>query len=72
MHQPAFDDLMVASLDHATWFHRDFRADEWLLYSTNSPSASGARGMNIGHFFRADGTLVATTAQEGLMRQVTR
>jgi len=67
MHVPNFDNIMAAGLDHSVWFHREFRADEWLLYSTSSPSASGARGFNIGHFFRADGTLVASAAQEGLM-----
>jgi len=70
MHQPHFEDLMVASLDHAIWFHREFRADEWLLYSTTTPSAAGARGFNMGHFFGSDGTLVASTTQEGLMRRL--
>ena len=70
MHVADFTTIMAASLDHAIWFHREFRADEWLLYSTGSPSASGARGFNIGHFFTEDGTLVASTAQEGLMRPV--
>ncbi len=60
--------LKVASLDHAAWFHRPFRADEWLLYDLWSPSASGARGLNFGHVYRQDGTLVASFAQEGLMR----
>jgi len=71
MHNPNFENIMAASLDHAIWFHREFRADEWLLYSTNSPSASGARGFNLGHFFTEDGTLVASAAQEGLMRYIT-
>ncbi len=70
MHAKDFEHIMAASLDHAIWFHRDFRADDWLLYSTNSPSASGARGFNIGHFFTADGTLVASAVQEGLMRDI--
>lgn len=70
MHAPSFEGIMAASLDHSTWFHREFRADEWLLYSTRSPSASGARGFNLGHFFKQDGTLVASTAQEGLIRQM--
>lgn len=69
-HTPNFDHIMAASLDHAIWFHREFRADEWLLYSTTSPSASGARGFNLGQFFTEDGTLVASTAQEGLMRDL--
>lgn len=68
VHEPGFENIMAASLDHAIWFHREFCADEWLLYSTTSPSASGARGFNLGHFFTADGELVASTAQEGLMR----
>ena len=68
MHAKDFEHIMAASLDHAIWFHREFRADEWLLYSTSSPSATGAKGFNIGHFFDADGTLVASAAQEGLMR----
>jgi acyl-CoA thioesterase II len=60
--------LMMASLDHALWFHRPFRADEWLLYSQDSPSMSGARGLNRGTIFTRDGRLVATVAQEGLIR----
>lgn len=60
--------FQVASLDHALWFHRDFRADEWLLYVTDSPSASGARGFNRGQIFTRDGKLVASVAQEGLIR----
>ena len=59
---------MMASLDHAMWFHRPFRADEWLLYHQTSPSAFGARGLALGHVFRADGTLVITVMQEGLLR----
>ncbi len=61
--------MQVASLDHAMWFHRPFRLDEWLLYVVDSPSASGARGLVRGQFFRRDGTLVASTVQEGLIRQ---
>jgi acyl-CoA thioesterase-2 len=61
-------DLQVASLDHALWFHRPFRADEWLLYAQDSPSASGGRGFNRGSLFTRDGTLVASVAQEGLVR----
>jgi acyl-CoA thioesterase-2 len=63
--------LMVASLDHAIWFHRPIRADQWLLYDQASPSASGARGLSTAHVFSQDGTLVATVAQEGLIRPVT-
>jgi acyl-CoA thioesterase-2 len=61
--------MQVASLDHAMWFHRPFRMDEWLLYSIDSPSASGARGLARGRFFTRDGVLVASTAQEGLIRR---
>ncbi len=70
MHAPGFDKIMAASLDHSIWFHREFRADEWLLYSMTSPSASGARGFNVGHFFTEDGVLVASATQEGLMRNL--
>ena len=60
--------LQAATLDHALWLHRPFRADEWLLYSTDAPSASGARGFTRGSIFTRDGRLVASTAQEGLLR----
>lgn len=60
--------IQMASLDHAMWFHRSFRADEWLLYVQDSPSASGARGFNRGLIYSRDGTLVASATQEGLMR----
>jgi acyl-CoA thioesterase II len=60
--------IQGASLDHAMWFHRPFRADEWLLFAKSSPSASGARGFVRGQFFNADGVLVATAAQECLIR----
>lgn len=60
--------LMMASLDHAVWFHRDFRADEWLLYVQDSPSAEGARTFCRGSIFSRDGVLVASVAQEGLIR----
>jgi acyl-CoA thioesterase II len=60
--------VMLASLDHALWFHRAFRMDEWLLYSMESPNASGARGYARGQFFTRDGQLVASTTQEGLVR----
>jgi acyl-CoA thioesterase-2 len=63
-----FANVQVASLDHAMWFHRPFRADEWLLYVQDSPSASGARGFNRGAIYTRDGTLVASVAQEGLIR----
>jgi acyl-CoA thioesterase-2 len=61
--------IMAASLDHALWFHRPFRADEWLLYAQDSPSLHGARGFARGLIFSADGTLVASVAQEGLLRE---
>ncbi|WP_346839977.1 acyl-CoA thioesterase II [Microbulbifer sp. SAOS-129_SWC] len=62
--------LMPASLDHAMWFHRDFRFDDWLLYVTDSPSASGARGFCRGQLYTRDGVLVASTTQEGLIRKI--
>jgi acyl-CoA thioesterase II len=61
--------LQVASLDHALWFHRDFRADDWLLYSQDSPAMSGARALTRGLFFAQSGELVASVAQEGLIRE---
>ncbi len=64
------DRLVVASIDHALWFHRPARADEWLLYAMESPSAQGARGLARGMIFDRAGALVASVAQEGLMRQV--
>lgn len=63
------NDLQLASLDHAMWFHRPFRADDWLLYSQDSPSAYGSRGFCRGSVFTRDGLLVASTTQEGLMRR---
>ena len=63
------DEIQMASLDHAMWFHRRFRADDWLLYVQDSPSASGARGFNRGLIYTRDGRLIASVAQEGLMRQ---
>jgi acyl-CoA thioesterase II len=62
--------LIMASIDHAMWFHRPLRVDEWLLYALDSPSASGARGFARASVFASDGRLVASTAQEGLVRQV--
>ncbi|WP_439378297.1 acyl-CoA thioesterase II [Amycolatopsis lexingtonensis] len=62
------DKVLGASLDHALWFHRPFRADEWFLYDSASPTASGARGLATGRFFAEDGTLIATVVQEGLLR----
>ncbi|HEY6423581.1 MAG TPA: acyl-CoA thioesterase II [Pseudonocardiaceae bacterium] len=60
--------LMAASLDHAMWFHRPFRADDWVLYDCTSPSASGGRGLATGEFFSRDGRLLATVVQEGVVR----
>ena len=57
-----------ASLDHAMWFHRPFRADRWLLYDQESPSASGARGLARGQVFTENGDLVVSVVQEGLIR----
>ncbi len=68
-HAASFVHLQMASIDHAMWFHRPFRVDEWLLYAVDSPSASGARGFARGSIFTRDGCLVASTAQEGLIRQ---
>jgi acyl-CoA thioesterase-2 len=64
----ALGEMTMASIDHALWFHRPFRADEWLLYDIDSPSASGARGFSRGSVYRRDGRLVASVAQEGLIR----
>ena len=62
------DNMQVASLDHAMWFHRPFVTDEWLLYVQDSPIATGARGFNRGLIYNQQGELVASTTQEGLMR----
>ncbi len=67
-HDLASTEMQMASLDHAMWFHRPFRADEWLLYTCFSPTASGSRGLATGTFTTQDGTLIATTVQEGLVR----
>jgi acyl-CoA thioesterase-2 len=61
--------MQVASLDHAVWFHAPFRADEWLLHVMHSPRAAGARGLVLGRVYTREGVLVATTAQEGLVRR---
>jgi acyl-CoA thioesterase II len=63
---------IVASIDHAMWFHRPARVDEWLLYTMDSPSAQGARGLSRGLIHDRNGRLVASVVQEGLMRQATR
>ncbi len=62
-------DIMAASLDHALWLHRPFRADDWLLYTQDSPNMGSARGFSRGLIFARDGTLVASVAQEGLVRE---
>jgi acyl-CoA thioesterase-2 len=64
--------LMTASLDHAMWFHRSFRFDEWVLIAMDSPAAAGSRGFNRGSMFTEDGKMIASVAQEGLIRVVTR
>jgi acyl-CoA thioesterase-2 len=61
--------IMGASLDHALWFHRPFRADQWLLYAQDSPNMHGARGFGRGLIFAEDGTLIASVAQEGMLRE---
>jgi len=63
-------DLKLASIDHAMWFHRGFRADDWLLYAMDSPTASGSRGLVRGELFDRSGRLVASTAQEGMIRDL--
>jgi len=62
--------LWFASIDHALWFHRDFRIDDWLLYATDSPSAGGSRGFSRGNIFDQEGRLIASVVQEGLIRQI--
>jgi acyl-CoA thioesterase II len=71
-HAVSFMQLQMASIDHAIWFHRDLRVDEWHLYVTESPSASGARGFGRGAIYSRTGTLVASVAQEGLIRPDSR
>jgi acyl-CoA thioesterase-2 len=60
--------VQMASLDHAMWFHRHVRLNDWMLYSIDSPNASSARGLSRGSIFSRDGTLIASTAQEGVIR----
>ncbi len=64
--------IMMASLDHAMWFHRPFRADEWLLYVQDTPSASDARGLARGSIYTHDGRLAVSVVQEGLIRMIDR
>ena len=61
-------DMQIASLDHSMWFHREFRMDEWLLYVMKSPNATKARGLSDGQIYTRQGKLVASAAQEGLIR----
>jgi len=68
-HEITVNEVQLASLDHAMWFHRDFRVDEWLLYAQDSPSASNARGFTRGSIFDESGRLVASVTQEGLVRK---
>jgi acyl-CoA thioesterase-2 len=65
-------DMIVASIDHAMWFHRDGRVDDWLLYAMDSPTAQGARGLARGLIYDRAGRLIASVAQEGLMREASR
>lgn len=67
-----YGNTQMASLDHSMWFSRDFDFDDWMLFSAISPSTSGARGLATGNIFTRDGKLVASVAQEGLMRPKTR
>jgi len=60
--------IFMASLDHAMWFHRPFRADEWLLFAQRSPSASDGRGLSMGDFWTRDGQLIASVVQEAVLR----
>jgi acyl-CoA thioesterase-2 len=67
---PASPELRMASIDHAIWFHREARVDDWMLYVIDSPSSQNVRGLSFGNIFARDGRLVASTAQEGLVRVV--
>ncbi len=69
-HGRSFEGISMASLDHAMWFHREFRADEWLLYAQETPSAQGARGLARGMVYTRDGELVCSVVQEGMIRVV--
>ena len=66
------DKVLGASLDHALWFHRPWRADDWFLYDCSSPSASGGRGLTTGRMYTLDGQHLVTAVQEGLLRRVER
>jgi acyl-CoA thioesterase-2 len=69
---PGLDQISMASLDHAMWFQRPFRADEWMLYVSQSPSASGSRGLATGRFYSQDGRHLASVVQEGMIRVIQR
>jgi len=71
-HEVTIKDVQLASLDHAMWFHRSFRADEWLLYALESPSSSNSRGFTRGNIFDQEGKLVASVVQEGLLRKIAK
>ena len=62
----------MVSLDHSMWFHKEFAADEWLLYAQDSPSASGSRAFTRGLIYNLSGNLVASSSQEGLMREISK
>jgi acyl-CoA thioesterase-2 len=70
LHDIPPNELMLASLDHAMWFHRPFRADQWLLFSVESPSSGDGRGLASGEFYTEDGRLVASVMQEALIRRM--
>jgi acyl-CoA thioesterase-2 len=63
-----FDRIFAVSANHSVWFHRPFRFDDWMLYSTSSPVAADSRGLGAGHFFDRSGQLVATVMQEGILK----
>ncbi|MGH9122473.1 MAG: hypothetical protein ACRDYC_11120, partial [Acidimicrobiales bacterium] len=65
---PRLDPGFTASLDHAMWFHRPFRADDWVVYEQETPSASGGRGLSSGRMWTLDGRLVASVVQDGVLR----
>ena len=67
---PGIDPISMASLDHAMWFQRPFRADEWMLYVSSSPTASGSRGLATGRFFDQSGRHLVSVVQEGLIRHI--
>ena len=70
LHRTDYNKLFFASLDHAMYFHRDFRIDDWLLYALDSPSASNSRGFSRGNIFNQEGQLVSSVVQEGLIREM--